>query len=171
MSGASSSPFWTFSLRYYAGVGVPAACLTLQDGSGVDVNVLLFALYAARCGRRLSSDDIAGFIAALADWKDRVVAPLRGVRRALKDPLAPIAAVDAEALRNRIKAMELEAERLEQEALYACFPLMGLGEPDTPVAAARHNVVAQAKALGATFDLDAVNTLIAAFEKLEDTTT
>ncbi len=171
MSGAAPSPFWTFSLRYYAGVGVPTACLTLQDGAGVDVNVLLFALYAARCGRRISSDDVAVFIAALADWRDRVVVPLRGVRRALKDAPAQIAAADAEALRNRIKAMELEAERLEQEALFARFPLVGLGEAEAPVAAARHNVAAHAKALGATFDMDAVNTLIAAFETLEDTRT
>ena len=52
------SPFWTFSLRIYGQPGVPPACLTLQDEHGVDVNVLLFALYAASCGRQLASYSI-----------------------------------------------------------------------------------------------------------------
>ena len=34
----SDSPFWLFSLRFYAQEGIAPACLTLQDEAGVDVN-------------------------------------------------------------------------------------------------------------------------------------
>ena len=169
MSGGAPSPFWTFSLRFYAAPRVPAACLALQDGSGVDVNVLLFALYAARRGRRLRAADVARLIDALSVWKDEVVVPLRLVRRALKEPPPVIDATAGEALRNRVKAVELEAERLEQEALFAAFPLDDLGVPaPDPAAAARANVAAHAEALGATFDAGAVETLLTAFNASED---
>ena len=94
--------------------------------------------------------------------------PLRGVRRALKDPPAIVVATDAEALRARVKAIELEAERLQQEALYAAFPLGALGVSEASDRAARANVAAYETSLGATFDPDAVETLLAAFDKLGD---
>jgi len=37
-TSASPSSFWTFSLSVYGQPGVPAACLTLQDEGGADVN-------------------------------------------------------------------------------------------------------------------------------------
>ena len=46
------------------------------------------------------------------------VVPIRNVRRALKSPPPVIAPDAAEGFRTRIKAVELEAERLQQEALY-----------------------------------------------------
>jgi uncharacterized protein (TIGR02444 family) len=173
MSGnaGAPSPFWTFSLRYYAMTGVPAACLVLQDGSGVDVNVLLFSLFAAKSGRQIESADARRLIDALAEWKDAVVVPLRHARRALKDAPGVIDRAGAEALRNRVKAVELEAERLEQEALFARFAVDGLGAAATPVSAATANIAAYAKALGVSFDTDAVATMITAFNALEDKNT
>ena len=44
--------------------------------------------------------------------------PLRALRRALKSPPALVAPAAAEAFRTRIKAVELEAERLQQEAMF-----------------------------------------------------
>ncbi len=66
--------------------------------------------------------------------------PLRGVRRWLKGVSGP---AGAEALRARVKALELEAERLQQERLHAHLPLAG-GESSP--AAARANLVAYLKA-------------------------
>ena len=66
--------------------------------------------------------------------------PLRSVRRALKSPPALVEASTAEAFRNRIKAVELEAERLQQEAMYALAPLGA--EATDPNEAARANVAA-----------------------------
>jgi uncharacterized protein (TIGR02444 family) len=38
-------PHWRFSLAVYGRAGVPPACLKLQDNLGLDVNMLLLALF------------------------------------------------------------------------------------------------------------------------------
>ena len=43
-SQRQASPFWTFSLKIYGKPGVPPACLTIQDGSGVAVGRALIAV-------------------------------------------------------------------------------------------------------------------------------
>ena len=162
----TASPFWRFSLRIYGTPGVPAACLTLQDGSGVDVNVLLFGLFAASQGRQFAAGDVAAIAAAIEPWKLHAVVPLRGVRRFLKDTPAGFEAQDIPALRQRVKMMELEAERLQQEVLYSSWPMDRLGVPAPASEAARANVEAYASALGAQFDSGAVDRLLAAFIKI-----
>ena len=164
--GKIASPFWRFSLRIYGAPGVPAACLTLQDASGVDVNVLLFSLFAASQGRQISAAAVAEIVAAIEPWRLNAVVPLRGVRRFLKDTPAGFEAQDIPALRQRVKMMELEAERLQQEGLYASWPMEALGDPSPAAEAARANVEAYASALRAKFDSSAVETLLGAFVNL-----
>ncbi len=162
----TASPFWRFSLRIYGTPDVPAACLTLQDRSGVDVNVLLFGLFAASQNRRLASADMDAIMAAIDPWRLNAVVPLRGVRRFLKDTPAGFEAQDIPALRQRVKMMELDAERLQQEVLYSSWPMDKLGVPAPASEAARANVEAYASALGAKFDSGAVDCLLAAFVKI-----
>lgn len=105
------NPFWEFSLAVYARPGVPAACLGLQDGRGVDVNVLLFAAWAGMdCATALSGAELERIDGAVADWRREVVRPLRAVRRRVKGEDA--------ALYDRMKAVELEAERVQQDRLF-----------------------------------------------------
>ena len=162
----AASPFWRFSLRIYGTPGVPAACLTLQDGSGVDVNVLLFGLFAASQGRQLAPADVTAIATAIEPWKLHAVVPLRGVRRFLKDIPAGFEAQDIPALRQRVKMMELEAERLQQEVLYSSWPMEALGAPAPAAEAARANVEAYGSALGAQFNAGAVDCLLAALRKI-----
>lgn len=129
------NPFWDFSLATYARPGVAEACLALQDRLGLDVNLLLFCLWAGRCGRRLEAAELRRLRAAAQPWHEAVVLPLRGVRRRLKGSGEPA----HEALRQRVKRDELEAERLEQDLLQAALPLAP-GAPDP--AAARANLLA-----------------------------
>jgi len=164
----TKSPFWTFSLRMYGQPGVPPACLTLQDGSGVDVNVLLFALYAASCGRGLSAADVNRIMASVEPWKNQAVVPLRGVRRFLKDTPEGFEPKGVEELRQRVKAVELEAERLQQETLFALWPDSSLGNAMEPVAAARTNASAYATVLNTIFDAGAVETLLGAFHNIKE---
>ena len=164
----TKSPFWTFSLRIYGQPGVPPACLTLQDGSGVDVNVLLFALYAASCGRGLASADLARIMTSIDPWKLQAVVPLRGVRRFLKDTPAGFEPEGVEELRKRVKAVELESERLQQETLYALWPVNGLGSQMDPAEAARTNASAYESALNAKFDAAAIATLLGAFQNIKE---
>ena len=166
----AASPFWRFSLRIYGTPGVPAACLTLQDGSGVDVNVLLFGLFAASQGRQLAPADVTAIATAIEPWKLQAVVPLRGVRRFLKETPAGFEAQDIPALRQRVKMMELEAERLQQEVLFASWPMEALGVPAPATEAVQANVGAYAATLGAKFDSGAVETLLAAFTKLGEST-
>mgnify|MGYP000464542478 CR=1 FL=1 len=161
-----ASPFWRFSLRIYGMPGVPTACLTLQDGSGVDVNVLLFGLFAASRGRQISAADAAAIVAAIEPWRLNAVVPLRGVRRFLKETPQGFEQQDIPALRQRVKMMELEAERLQQEVLYSAWPMDRLGAPAAGAEAAQANMEAYASALGAQFDSGAVDCLLAAFVKI-----
>lgn len=172
MAEKTVSPFWRFSLAIYRLEGVPPACLKLQDLHGVDVNVMLFGLWLASTGRALARADMRAIVDAMDNWKKNVVVPLRGVRRLLKDPVAAsgkaggaFAPEGVMALRDQLKAIELEAERLQQEALFALRPVAQWGETAEPVAAARGNLDAYAGALGATFDSAAVAAMLAGFEK------
>jgi len=168
---SSGSPFWRFSLRLYRVPGVAEACITLQEESGADVNLLLFLLWHAVQQRRVSADEVARLDRKIAAWRERAVIPLRAIRRALKAPAlkapalkAPQGLVEAgtaEAFRTRIKAVELEAERLQQEAMYDLVRVALLGEPAPSVAAAaRHNVTAYESICGAAFAQPAVDAML-----------
>lgn len=108
----TGNPFWDFSLAVYRRPGVAAACLDLQDRRGADVNVLLFAAWAATaCGVRLTAEALARLDAAVAPWREEVVRPLRAVRRRVKE--------EDDGLYARLKTTELEAERIQQDRLFA----------------------------------------------------
>jgi uncharacterized protein (TIGR02444 family) len=161
---SQGSPFWRFSLQFYRLPKVADACIALQEDAGVDVNLLLFLLWHARQRRRLSTADVATLESKIAPWRDVTVIPLRSVRRALKSPPALVAAATAEAFRNRIKAVELEAERLQQEAMYALAPLGA--EASDPNDAARANVAAYEEMLTVRFPVGTTETLLAALASM-----
>jgi uncharacterized protein (TIGR02444 family) len=164
----SGSPFWRFSLRLYRRPGVAEACIELQEDSGCDVNLLLFLLWHAALGRGLATEAIERLEQDIAPWRDRTVIPLRAVRRALKSPPGLVEAGAAEAFRTRIKAVELEAERLQQEAMYERVRESLLGEAaPSVVQAARANVGAYETMCRAAFAPAAVDTLLATLEKMQ----
>jgi len=160
---ASGSPFWRFSLQFYRLPGVAEACLTLQEDSGVDVNLLLFLLWHAVERRRLTPADIERLELMIAPWRTMTVVPLRAIRRALKSPPALIETGPAEAFRTRIKAVELEAERLQQEAMFASVRGALCGEAVPTVAeAAAANLAAYQGLCHVGFAQPAVDTLLTA---------
>ncbi|HEX2256172.1 MAG TPA: TIGR02444 family protein [Afifellaceae bacterium] len=128
------SDFWRFSLSFYGEEQVAEACLRLQDEAGADVNMLLFLLWRARQGRRLSAGEIAALDAAVSGWRAEVVVPLRSVRRWLKGHAGPVQPDEAEKLRREVKGIELEGERLQQAAMAAlaeiAAPGKAAGSPD-----------------------------------------
>jgi uncharacterized protein (TIGR02444 family) len=184
---AQGSPFWRFSLQFYRQPAVADACIALQEEAGVDVNLLLFLLWHAAQQRAFSPSEIAAIEARIGPWREATVVPLRAVRRALKSPPALVAPATAEAFRTRIKAVELEAERLQQEAMYELAhdpekwePVFGKDHAQTQSAqasplgrelpstteAARVNVAAYEAMRAVAFPKPAVDTLLAAFAKL-----
>lgn len=139
MRGDSDVPggdngLWPFSLAVYGRPGVAEACLSLQDRHGLDVNLLLFCCWAGSCGRALDQAGLAAAEMAVATWRNQVVRPLRALRRRMKREWAGFDSVEVEALRQRLKAAELEAERLEQSRLAALPPGRESDEPGPTLA-------------------------------------
>jgi len=143
---ANDSAFWRFSLRFYALPDVAPACLALQDEANVDVNLMLFLLFLAENGRAITRDDVARLDASIAPWRTEVVEPLRAIRRRLKSGIGEISAASSEGLRNMVKKIELEAERLEQARLENAAP--NLGKPAARSDAASANLAAYEAHLG-----------------------
>ena len=111
---------WAFSLQVHGAPGVEAFCLALQDAHGGDVNLLLCAAWCGASGRgRLGEAGIARLDAATAGLRGEVVARLRAARRWLKPAAASSPRLAA--LRERVKAIELEAEREVQFLLAAAI--------------------------------------------------
>ena len=166
MSDFLPHPFWNFSLETYAGEGVAAACLDLQERRGCDVNILLFCCWLGASGRpTLTADRLRAILKESGPWQDSVVRPLRDLRRRLKDEGAMPDTLNA--VRRRVADAELAAEHAEQ------IRLVGLHAPpadrDRPVEkrlrAAVGNLGVYAVCLGVTPDLrdrSAVATLMAA---------
>jgi uncharacterized protein (TIGR02444 family) len=159
-----ANPFWDFSLRLYASPAVQKACIELQDGAGVDVNVMLFVLYMASRGRTLTAGDVRGVLAAVEPWRVDVVVPLRTARRNLKVPAGAIDREGAESLRSIVKKAELEAERLQQAALFGMSD--GLGDPAQPEHAGEVNLRAYGAALGRQLAQGPSGVMLAAFREV-----
>ena len=158
------SPLWTFSLDLYRSPGFSDACIRLQDEVGVDVNLVFFLLWNASLKKRLSVADVKAVDAAVADWRNMAVIPIRNIRRALKDaPILPDPGI-VEDYRTRIKGLELEAERLEHEALSDFFQSRAPGEKVASAReAAQANMAAYEAYLGKTFPKQQAETILAAF--------
>lgn len=155
------SALWRFSLRFYRRPEVPTLCLALQDEYGVDVNLLFFILYLSINGRQLTPDEVRRIDARISEWRRRVVQPLRALRRDLKNGITPVDAPSVEALRSAIKRDELQAERLQQEAMEREFTLHATGSPATPREAAAANIAAYRALIGTLPDA-AVSALLTA---------
>jgi uncharacterized protein (TIGR02444 family) len=157
--------FWRFSIRFYRDPDVAAACIALQDEAGVDVNVLLFLLWNATLNRTLPADAVADLDRRIGAWRDAAVVPLRALRRALKVPPTVIEPGAAEAFRTRIKGVELEAERLQQQTLYGLVPSLEFSVAASPGEAARANVAAYQTINTQPFPRPAIDTILAALAK------
>jgi uncharacterized protein (TIGR02444 family) len=104
---------------------VEAACLALQDRHGLNVNLLLWALWLADCGVSLNLPLLEKAEQMVSPWQQAAVEPLRVARRWLRDRIedAETDAITAEwpgqvvALRQSIIALELDGEHLIQLAL------------------------------------------------------
>jgi uncharacterized protein (TIGR02444 family) len=105
---------WRFSQAFYAWPGVSEALIALQDRAGLDVNLMLFALWRGVSGRsRLSNAELAIAECRAGPITAAIIVPLRALRRQLRsDPDA-----DVQRLRERIKRLETAAERIVQHRL------------------------------------------------------
>jgi uncharacterized protein (TIGR02444 family) len=116
-SPGAGGVLWRFAVAFYERPGVAPACLDLQDRFGRDVTLLLYACWVGSDGRgRLSLADLVRAQAAAEPWRGAVVAPLRAVRRFVKE------ALDATELHNAVTAAELAAEHVALDRLEILAP-------------------------------------------------
>lgn len=114
---AEGGDLWDWAVATYGRPGVKDALLTLQNERGVDVSLLLWRLWLAARDCAVAPDVEARAVALSEAWRNGVVAPLRAARTAAKAPPEDVDRDAATALRERILALELDAERLQLAAL------------------------------------------------------
>jgi uncharacterized protein (TIGR02444 family) len=156
-----SESFWTFSLRFYQLEGVAERCLELQDRYGTDVNLVLFALWAASSGRVLDVATIAAAERTARPWREAVTQPLRAARRALKTRPDGFDEAAVAVLRAQVMATELEAERLQQDAMAT---RMTVEAHDSPFGAARQNLRRYEALLGTPLGAGPIERLLDVFD-------
>ncbi|MCW5721627.1 MAG: TIGR02444 family protein [Devosia sp.] len=107
-------PLWRFAIRLYDEEGVSPACLRLQNEGGVDVLLLLAGLYAEiALAAPLAETEYLRLSRNMAEWRDEAIQPLRALRIWLKPSQAGVPDDVREKMRNRVKALELDAERIQ----------------------------------------------------------
>jgi uncharacterized protein (TIGR02444 family) len=115
---------WAFALAIYARPGVAEACLTLQSEAGADVMMLLMVAFAAVRHRiLLTPDEIKALDESCRPWREQIVWPLRAIRSKLKTGPLPAPSSETEQFRSKVKAVELAAEKLQNQRLAECLPL------------------------------------------------
>ena len=134
--GDVAAAFWQFSYELYTEPGVEAHLLGLQDRDGLEVNLVLFCLFAASRGQGFDYTTIEAMRGIGLAWGHEVVAHLRQARRLMKQRASEND--EAARLRNEVKVIELAAEQAMQAALTAL-----LVEPATVDAHAQRALAAQ----------------------------
>jgi uncharacterized protein (TIGR02444 family) len=134
----AAAALWEFSLGFYARPGVSAALIELQDRAGLDVNLILFALWHGMSGRgRLDDEGLAIAGQAAREIQTELVMPLRALRRRFR----AAANADIQRLREAIKGLEFDAEKVVQARLAGCAgPPTADIDPAERLAAARENL-------------------------------
>jgi len=164
---------WRFALDFYGREGVSPACLVLQDRAGVDVDILLLAIFAAvERSAGLDADALAAADALVRDWRSDIVQVLRRLRVGLKAGPLPAPSPATDGLRSAIKAAELKSEQIELAVLSAWIDGQpdlrpGAGPEAVPVTVARH-FAADAAALEAPDVAGALQTLGRAIRRAVD---
>jgi uncharacterized protein (TIGR02444 family) len=121
------NPFWDYAVELYGRTGVEHACLELQVRHGLDVNLVLLCCWLATRGVGADEQTFHRIVADAESWQAAFVRPLRAVRRQLKAELANLRPGSIPArwpeltsgLRERVLALEIDGERLEQLLLAA----------------------------------------------------
>lgn len=126
-----STSLWEFASSCYQRPGIAEVCLALQDGAEADINMLLAAAWLGTDVIRWQAEDVAAITQACTQWRSACLLPLRQIRRDLKGLVA------ADNWYQRIKALELEAERYQLRLIEdAVQPLLSTAIADRSTAIA-----------------------------------
>lgn len=123
MASRNENSFWDYSYALHESDGVGPACIELQDRHGLDVNLLLFCCWTAASGRQeLDVASLEKARSTVAGWQNRVSSPIREIRRLLKTDSLGVPDDLAQAFRKNLMSVELESEKVAQDALVTVAP-------------------------------------------------
>lgn len=105
-SGAAAD-LWRYACELYGREGSEQLLLGLQNDQGADVLLLIAACWVANLGLELEAGDWREVVAWQTPFRERVIEPLRQVRRNL------LAQTGRSALYEQVKAAELAAEKAQ----------------------------------------------------------
>ncbi|WP_095448690.1 TIGR02444 family protein [Ochrobactrum quorumnocens] len=125
----SQSELWSFMLKLYAEPGIPHALLGLQDDHAIDVPFFLAVLHAVTTNHHVTAKAVSALYAEVQEWREKIVIPLRAVRKALKVHSWITRFESTSAFRETIKSVELNAEKIEVVVLERLIPTYFAVEP------------------------------------------
>ena len=154
--------FWNWSVKAYGGAGVAEACLSLQDDYDQNVPLLLWAAWLVSEGFDISDSQAAEAAGLARKWSDELIVPLRTLRRRLKTQLSMADEALRLPLREKIKAIELEAERALITTLSERVDTQNFNKNQDVMVLAAANLRAASQAWGGAVPESALSRLIEA---------
>ena len=123
MSKDAVDEFWSFSLEFYARAGISECLIDLQYRFGADANVVLFCCWCGVSGRTPVDESLLReAMAQTGVWQSDVVQCLRSLRRDMKAGINGVPLSDSNPIREEVKRLEIECERIEQMRLAGLAP-------------------------------------------------
>ena len=121
----------------------------------------MYLLWLASLKRRLNDTAIERITSTTQDWRERVIKPLRALRRGLKNSQSMPTQTAAERLRQLLKKLELHAEKLHLQRLFeSTQPSLPGDHADDIIEACRSNLEIYNQTLGNRFNIADIDTLI-----------
>lgn len=121
---------WPDMCAAYRDPDLARACLRAQEQWQADVPLLLVLCIADRAGLFLNKDGLEALTFASEAWQETTIRPLRKIRQSMKGRFTDPAELG---LREDIKRLELEAERLHVHRIVALLPDLEKGSmPSAP---------------------------------------
>ena len=110
---------WSFALTIYQRDSVAPACLDLQEQCQIDVPLMLCAVFACLQGKAIADEDLTQLHNLASPWQSDIVQSLRRIRTRLKTGPQPAPNLVTEDLRDKVKAAELTAEKIQLDMMQA----------------------------------------------------
>ncbi len=129
MSGScppGAPSLWDWAVKVYDLKGVADTLLRMQDEDGLNVNAILWCIWASSNFDSLTPEQVSHIFAGNRWWQQEVVSPLRVIRRKMKSSRKRNNDYHTLTFRKSVKELELLAEKNELAAL--CQRTCDVGE-------------------------------------------
>ena len=126
----SAISLWDYAVEIYSRPGMSDLCLMFQDDYGADVSIILFISWCSAQGIRIDDQLLTRVEQSIGVWNRDMVVPLREMRRELTLNSGGMTRKTVSAFREKLKALELEAEHLELDTLAGLISYKSISSGD-----------------------------------------